>query len=62
MGVPRGHLWRVLIRLGLKVRFACKGKKERQIDKDSMVRSTGIQSLVSKVKHMAFILNLKNVL
>lgn len=32
MGVPRGHLWRVLIRLGLKVRFACKGKEEWQIE------------------------------
>ena len=32
MGVPRGHLWRVLIRLGLKVRSACKWKEERQIE------------------------------
>lgn len=32
MGVPRGHLWRVLVRLGLKVRFACTGKEETQTE------------------------------
>ena len=28
MGVPRGHLWRVLVRLGLKVRFTRTGKED----------------------------------